>query len=612
MIVGSSYLSSPNEANSSHTVPMKDPKPFYEERIVHLESTIKKQKALLTYISGLRLVVFLATIMLVYVYFQNTVLAWGTAIIGTVSFLLLLRWYSDKKEVYELNKELLAINEEEIKILEGSYSDRYDGSDFLDPSHFYSSDIDLFGPGSFFQYLNRSGLQEGRRLLSDILKSNDIVGIERKQEAVKELSRNIPWIQKYMALARLTKTETPIKVILNWLLGYNSFYSKKIQNLPVFFGVISLILTLLSFLGILSFWYLGGWFFLGLAISVSHLKKNNILNAKTSKAKETIQQYALMLNEIEGQKFNSEILQKEKSNIESEGGKASKVFKSLSDKMDRFDSRNNILVALLGNGFFLWDLHCAIQIEKWIEKNRDLVEQWFRTVSFFDAYNSLATFGFNHPEYAYPKIVPDSEYCIQAEALGHPLVPKRERVSSDLSLGQQDFFVVTGANMAGKSTFLRTTSLFVVMSNVGLPVCAKKSSYTPIKLITSMRAMDSLADQSSYFFAELTRLQFIRKQLEKETFLVVLDEILKGTNSVDKAKGSRKLIENLSGLNVPGIIATHDLSLCEIAQHDDNVKNYFFETEIKNDELYFDYLLKEGVCQNMNASFLLKKMNIVT
>ena len=165
--------------------------------------------------------------------------------------------------------------------------------------------------------------------------------------------------------------------------------------------------------------------------------------------------------------------------------------------------------------------------------------------------------------------------------------------------------------MAGKSTFLRTVSLHIVMANVGLPVCAKSSEYVPVKLITSMRTSDSLTDDSSYFFSELTRLKYIVDAIANDNYFIILDEILKGTNSRDKAIGSRKFVEKLVKLNATGIIATHDLSLTEIESQLEAVKNYYFDAQIVNDELYFDYKLKQGVCQNMNASFLLKKMDIV-
>ena len=165
--------------------------------------------------------------------------------------------------------------------------------------------------------------------------------------------------------------------------------------------------------------------------------------------------------------------------------------------------------------------------------------------------------------------------------------------------------------MAGKSTFLRTVSLHIVMSNVGLPVCAKSSQYSPVKLITSMRTTDSLTDDSSYFFSELTRLKYIVEAIKTDDYFIILDEILKGTNSTDKAIGSKKFVEKLVASKATGIIATHDLSLCEIEKELQAVKNYYFDAQIVNDELFFDYTFKKGICQNMNASFLLKKMNIV-
>lgn len=165
--------------------------------------------------------------------------------------------------------------------------------------------------------------------------------------------------------------------------------------------------------------------------------------------------------------------------------------------------------------------------------------------------------------------------------------------------------------MAGKSTFLRTVGLSIVMANNGLPICAQSFAYTPIKLISSMRTTDSLSDNESYFFSELKRLKHIIDTIENEEHFIILDEILKGTNSKDKAKGSQQFVEKLVRTKSTGIIATHDLSLCELEGQLSEVKNYYFDAEIVNDELYFDYKLKNGVCQNMNASFLLRKMGIV-
>lgn len=195
--------------------------------------------------------------------------------------------------------------------------------------------------------------------------------------------------------------------------------------------------------------------------------------------------------------------------------------------------------------------------------------------------------------------------------MGHPLVDSKKNVLNDFTIGKGRFCIVTGANMAGKSTFLRAVSLQIVMANMGLPVNGKEVEYKPVRLLTSMRSSDSLTDETSYFYAELKRLKYIVDELEKGECFVVLDEILKGTNSVDKAEGSKKFVERLVRSGATGLVATHDLSLCTLADELPQVENHYFDAQIVNGELYFDYRFKEGICQNMNASFLLKKMGIV-
>jgi DNA mismatch repair ATPase MutS len=207
--------------------------------------------------------------------------------------------------------------------------------------------------------------------------------------------------------------------------------------------------------------------------------------------------------------------------------------------------------------------------------------------------------------------ISEKSTIIKATQLGHPLLNSKKRIDNDFMIGKEEFFIVTGANMAGKSTFLRTVSLTMVMANIGLPVCAETIEYNPIKLITSMRTSDSLADDESYFYSELKRLKFIVDKIETEDYFIILDEILKGTNSKDKAIGSKKFVEKLSNSKSTGIIATHDVSLCELEEEFKDVENYFFDAQINDNELHFDYMLKKGICKNMNASFLLKKMEII-
>ncbi|NRD18765.1 DNA mismatch repair protein MutS [Winogradskyella eckloniae] len=590
---------------------MQNPNTFYKEQLDINQIESKRIFKQLSLYSILRLSIFVITATGVYFTFQNWQLALGIGVVGMATFLFLLSRYTDLKSKRNLHKRLIVINEDELKIAQGDFYDRLDGKEYQNPKHVFSLDIDIFGKGSFFQFINRTAIKEGTQKLTENLLANNIVNIEARQQAIKELATLPKWRQNYAAIAQGVEVEHSAKSIIAWLKDYKPFLGKTQYWLTIGFSVASLGLIGLGIAEIIPISLAGYWLLLGLGITGLYLKKINNLAQHTGRAKETFRQYALLLHAIETTTFKSELLQKKQKRIQSEGIKASEIFSKFSKTLDALDNRNNLISAIFGNGLLLIDIRSSYNVEKWITQYADKVEDWFDVVTFFDAFNSLGNYAFNHQEFTYP-IITEEPVTICAEELGHPLLNSEKRVNSNLKLKEEQFFIITGANMAGKSTFLRTVALHIVMANVGLPVCAKQSKYKPIKLITSMRTTDSLTDDSSYFFSELTRLKFVVDTIEKDkNYFIILDEILKGTNSTDKAIGSRKFVEKLVKLNATGIIATHDLSLTEIETELEAVKNYYFDAEIINDELFFDYKLKQGVCQNMNASFLLKKMEIV-
>nr|WP_321246690.1 DNA mismatch repair protein MutS [uncultured Psychroserpens sp.] len=590
---------------------MQDPINFYTAELDTYQNLSKKLFKTMSVLSLLRLGIFLITVAGIYYTFSNWQVAFGIGVIGTVIFLFLLSKYTDIKEERALYKRLIVMNEEELKILSGDFHERADGNEYQNPKHYFSLDIDLFGKGSFFQFINRTAIKEGSDKFSSFLLSNNILEIEKRQDAIKELATFPEWRQKYSAIAQGVEVEHSAHSIINWLKSYTPFLSKTVYWITLGFSLASIILLALIIIQTIPVDYFGYWLLLGLALTAFYLKKINSIAQKTSNAKDTFRQYALLLREIEEAKFTSQLLIEQQQKIKSNGLKASQIFSKFSKNLDALDNRNNLISIIFGNGYLLWDIRQTYHIEQWINKYADKVEDWFEVVTFFDAFNSFGNYAFNHQKFSYPKITKELT-TISAKDLGHPLLNPEKRVDSNLELHEEQFFIVTGANMAGKSTFLRTVALHIVMANVGLPICAKESKYKPIKLITSMRTTDSLTDDSSYFFSELTRLKFVVDTIENDkNYFVILDEILKGTNSTDKAIGSRKFVEKLVKQNATGIIATHDLSLTEIESQLEAVKNYYFDAEIINDELYFDYTLKEGVCQNMNASFLLKKMEII-
>ncbi|MBJ2174303.1 DNA mismatch repair protein MutS [Aureibaculum sp. A20] len=589
---------------------MQKPLEFYKSEKTKYElelSTLKKKLALS---STIRLLLFVAIALGIYLFFANLKIVAAIAIIGIALFLYLVLRHSDLQYKRDFIKQLLAINNTEIEIIYGNYLDLDAGTEHENPNHYYSYDIDLFGKGSFYQFANRTVTKEGAREFANQLTLNNIDDIDKKQNGIKELSKIPKWRQEFSAIGSLVNVKHPAKHIIKWIHNYKAGLPKFMAFLPRVFALISLVLIVLISVDVVSYHFLLVWFFIGLGIAGAYLKKVNAIYDDAGKAKDTFKQYHKLLDKIEGSTFSSEILIAQQEAIKTEKEKASVIFKKFSKILDALDQRNNMIMAFVGNGLLLWDANQAFKIENWINTYRDKVENWFKVIAFFDAQNSLANFAFNNPNYVYPELNGDKN-VIQAQQLGHPLLKTTNRIDNDYTIENQQFFIITGANMAGKSTFLRTVSLSIVMANMGLPVCAKSFEYSPIKLITSMRTTDSLADDESYFFSELKRLKFIVEQIKSDRYFIILDEILKGTNSTDKAIGSKKFVQKLVASNSTGIIATHDLSLCEIEKELTAIKNYYFDAEIINDELHFDYRLKTGVCKNMNASFLLKKMEIV-
>ncbi|MGB5648388.1 MAG: DNA mismatch repair protein MutS [Muriicola sp.] len=589
---------------------MKEKVEFYQLQILKWEGVLTGLKKQLLQSSFLRFLVFLSTVGGIYLFYKTTAIALSFFIIGAIVFTYLVSRHTNLQYKRDKALMLIKINHTELDVLARNFHDLPCGDQFMDVNHAFSHDIDLFGKGSFFQYSNRTSIPEGTSALASLLLANDISNIRQKQEAILEL-RDLPqWRQEFAADAMLVKTEVSSQKLVSWLQKYRAFVPFFLKWLPMVFSICSGILLALYLFDLFSGWGLVVWFFMGLGITGRYLKQINKLASDTTKVQQTFEQFQKLLIQLEEHNFDTALLQEYKANILGTDKKVSVVLKDFARILNALDQRNNMLFGVVGNGLLLWDLRQCYLLEQWIEQHGQHVEKWFNTIALFDAYNSMGNFAFNHPEYVFPELSAATT-MIRAMAVSHPMLDPENAVHNNFEINAEEFFIISGANMAGKSTFLRTVSLLLVMANAGMPVCAREMSYEPIKLITSMRSSDSLANAESYFFSELKRLKYIVDQMEIDRYFIVLDEILKGTNSTDKATGSKKFIEKLVASRSTGIIATHDLSLCELANKIPKVFNYFFDAEIKNESLHFDYTLKTGICQNMNASFLLTKMGIV-
>ncbi len=585
------------------------PHDFYSSQKTKFESDFSNVIQRLRLFHTIRFIVFLVLAASVYVLWGD----WGSIGIslgvGAILFTFLVARTGDLHEKRKYFEARVGIDETELEVLAGNWNQLDEGNEFKNDDHDFSQDLDLFGRASFFQYLNRTSLKHGKTRVAEMLASNDCSDIAEKQEAVQELAQKAEWRHDFSAHGSLIQSKISEQTIVTWFAKYVPFVPSYAPILVIAISCLSLAVISLYAFDVITGMHLLICFFVGGGITARILKKVSKLASDTGQIQATFERYHVLLDRIETEQFSSKMLSDLQTNIHQKEKKASLIFQEFSKLLGALDQRNNILISIPANGFFLRDMWISYKIERWIAQNGSKVEEWFDVISRFDALNSFANFGFNHPRYVYPSLSEGKQ--LEAIGLGHPLLKKDGRIDNDFEMNNQEFFIITGANMAGKSTFLRTVGLSIVMANNGLPICAQSFAYSPIKLISSMRTTDSLSENESYFFSELKRLKRIIDTIEKEEHFIILDEILKGTNSKDKAKGSQQFVEKLVRTKSTGIIATHDLSLCELEAQLPEVKNYYFDAEIVNDELYFDYRLKNGICQNMNASFLLRKMGIV-
>ena len=327
---------------------------------------------------------------------------------------------------------------------------------------------------------------------------------------------------------------------------------------------------------------------------------------------ELLEKYMQLVETIEEGRFEAILLNDLQKKV-TRPYKASRIFRQLNTLVHQFEFRQNIIVAILLNSLLLWDIRCTYNLWKWHSKHHKKVSAWLEVIAEADALISLANLAYNQPGFTYP-VIHEGGFALQAKQMGHPLIHPEKRVDNDFKIeGWSKVIIVTGANMAGKSTFLRTVGVNLILGRTGAPVCARHLVFTPVKIYTNMRTTDSLLKDESYFFAELKRIKTVLDRLQNgERIFVILDEMLKGTNSADKLNGSRKLIKKLLDLKAVALIATHDLKISEMEQdYPQMIYNKCFEIKMEADEMLFDYLLMDGATKTMNATFLMKKMGII-
>jgi hypothetical protein len=593
------------------------PEQFYQQRIAELQLKLKQLYKKRTLIGWLRLLAILITIAATYYTWHVDILIIIAIIVAGISFyFFIVAKDTDNKEEIENLETLKKINERELQYSSGNYDDNYDGKNLEPEHHNYAGDLDLFGKNSLYQYINRCNAEKAKQLLAKrLLHPLNKTGISEQQQAIKELSGKILWRQQLQAYG--LKNEITLSTeerVLNWLQSEEKHFDHPFFNVLLYlFPVVTLSVLYLVVADYINTGVFTLLLVVFLSIAGSFSKKITPVYELLSKIVSEVDVLYRQLNWFESESFEADYLKKLQQQIkEGPSVTASKDILHLKNILNRFDARLNVVAFVVLNTLFLWDMWQYKALKKWKQKNKSIVPNWFETIASLEVINTFSTLSFNHPRWCFPNIA-DEHFTLSGEEIGHPLIPEKQRVNNSFTInGIAKVDLITGSNMAGKSTFLRSIGVNMILAYAGGSVCAKSFTVSISSLMSSMRIADNLAENTSTFYAELKKLKSIIDAVNNnEKAFIMLDEILRGTNSFDRHTGSSALIKQLIKKNAVALIATHDVELAKLENDFPfNISNYHFDVQVSGEELFFDYKLKIGICTSLNASLLMKKIGI--
>ncbi|NLP28987.1 MAG: DNA repair protein [Clostridia bacterium] len=580
-----------------------------------LSQDLKKN---ISQISYLRLAAFVIGLFVsVYTYaIEQQVISAVVTLLWIGLFIYLVKLHDKAIQRKNFTDALVKINERAIDRIEDNWNKFQDnGEEFGQEEHPYSGDLDIVGHNSLFQWINSSATYFGRLRLKDYLlkplKSKD--QIKERQEAVKELAKEIEIRQRVNAEAMLisgqsTNPEDLIKWAERPQKEGGSLAEKLITNLLtlafftiIFLAIFTETVTYKAFLAVTA---------LNLAVLYLGNKKGGPILDTIHQYKTGIRTYENIIRAIEEGNFSSQSLKKiQRKLYTKENKKASELISELKAISNLISDRRNMAYIII-NIAFMWDFRCITMLSKWKSKNGKYLKSWLEVIGEFEALSSFANIAFENESWCFPDLHEEG-MILKAENLGHPLLGQR-RVCNNITIKDKgSVLLITGSNMSGKSTFLRTVGINLVMSYCGAPVCASSFTASIMNVYSCMRVSDNLEKSISSFYAEILRIKMIvnaSKGNNKIFFL--LDEIFKGTNSIDRHLGASMLIKQLSKSGASGMVSTHDLELGDLEKEMAKLSNYHFQEHYENGDLRFDYKLRRGISTTRNAMHIIKMAGI--
>ncbi len=599
------------------------PTTYFEEELRLAGENESKVQSRFNTLAVARIAAFVGVVASVWLWNAADQPRWGLlTLVAGVAFLVLMRLQQAARRQRDFYRNLQLINRDELGRLSFKFQRPETGEQYLDPLHSYAIDLDIFGKHSLFRLLNRTRTDEGsRRLAHWLSRPAPLEEVLMRQEALPEFKQNAQGRQAWEATALLHEhASQQVGVLRAWATEQMSLDLQKSLRWR-WWPVVTVALGVLALTTPLPSWP----FWLSLVWQGMLLKRFNAgiqsLTSRTTALGQTLLAYADLLQLANAAPYRSRWWQQRADVIKD----APAAIRTLGGWFARLDYRLHPFFIIFVGIPFLFDLHCLVALEKWKKAHRAELDNWLNALADTEAMNSLAGYAFSKPEYTLPQVVWEENIRIEATQLGHPLIPESQRVSNDFSMtGTGHTILVTGSNMSGKSTFLRTVGLNIVLAQTGSVVCAEAFTCAPVQVFSSMRTQDSLVENTSSFYAELKRLRQLlelagsrstgRPSASDNTrplpVFYLLDEILKGTNSADRHRGAEALIKQLHPMQASGMVSTHDLELGQWGATESFVQNFHFRSDVQDGKLHFDYKLHEGICQSFNASELMRMMGI--
>ena len=594
---------------------------LYKKRITELVQTISSLRAKSRAFVMAEVLSFAVSIGFVVLF---TVLDDASWTLGVALCVLFLYFYIRNLDTKNDRKiadasALKLVYEKEVAYQTGDYTKFDAGERYLQPTHPFTFDLDVFGQGSLFQRINRTISSGGSDYLAESLSgkweslptAELLKHIEQRVEAIGELAGNEPFLSQFKAQGAEKPIDTAaVKEAFGSIhaLQIPSYFGNPTFRILIYANLVGFYLSIFLSIGnfvpaFLPLWW--GIFNFFLATFCTH-KYIKLVNEAISKLKDQVRGYVNMASLIEKQSFTATHLCELKANLSG----AMTSFGQLERILQKIDNRSNEIGIVLFNCFGPLDITIVRHFLRWQRTYEPITDQWIGASSVFDALVSMATFRLNEDEAQEATIIDSSGVSYKARSIYHPFLGEKA-VRNNFDIQNHEYYIITGANMAGKSTFLRTLGVNYILAMNGLPVFAEEMRVSVFRLFTNMRTTDDLTHGISYFNAELLRLKQLIASLDPNVpSLIILDEILKGTNSLDKLNGSRLFLEYISERNVTGVIATHDLELSKLEdENPQRFHNYSFEIELGTDVTY-TYKIGRGVARNQNATFLLKQILI--